>query len=430
MNRVSVKNYKASVNYFPINDYLFLLNLLEKVENLNDFDSLLNELKQLKPAHELDLIIYKDFLVFLDDLKSKKYGKQRNNHNYMRTFIAERCPYYVYLNFENLEYSLLKNKLPISNNIPTKKILSNYLITNKSEDDLQINRLEETYRRFTRSERATLKDSNFVVELKGMYFPIHFDDRIYEDEIIHIRDYFCLQLSRSENVFEEFFPYFALNSKEDIENMSLLKYLMFKYVCNKVFLYSFNVWRDIIGEKNLTIQQVLFLKSEEKIIWGDFNEMDFKSDNFKKIKNEAKSRHLVLSEYHTLPLNCLFKKSFLLTCKPIFKANKIQFFTKDELKKLKRIWMTHGESGKICFLTNLDNFNQGFLNKINFCIQSFADELLLLNCTRDCLIEKDSDLLKDLSFFKKMINGNKLKSKLLFTNFKRISDLWEDEINK
>ena len=76
-------------------------------------ESLIVLLERLKNLNSNDLAII-DFISFLEDLLFEKYGKQRNNHNFMKTFlnglVIASC------------YSLLVTYLPVlsyANRMPT-----------------------------------------------------------------------------------------------------------------------------------------------------------------------------------------------------------------------------------------------------------------------------------------------------------------------
>lgn len=401
-------------------------------------DSLIVLLEKLKKLNTPNLAII-DFISFLEDLLIEKYGKQRNNHNFMKTFLNEKVNTHQRIPFDRLDIGLANGKIPYAKNVSPKTIMSNYFFSNESEDKLNVSKLENAFVAFTRSNRVYLNkeddykkielDGDLVLEMDDGKFiklkdpKIKLNDKlIHEHEIDDLKSYFALQLTRREFFLQNIIKtcLSGMHSKK-LENLDILDYLHIKYIYNKAIPENYANWMESLKNNNL-IYQVQYLAPKVMKTYKDL-----KKDLDSGVKIEHLPSNLAITEAHTLHLVGLIKAIKPTTLKEVMQANEFEPFTKKDFESIAGAVVTMGSNDKLCYL--MPNKPDGkLLEKIHFVIHQYWDKIMTNATLLNLVLSKNSSL-NSVPTFKNTPQPNKLKAVFMSEMFK-ISEFYEDIIEK
>lgn len=404
-------------------------------ERITDINILVKKIEKIKLNIEGDINV-DDFLMFINEMAEEKFGSQRNNHNYMHTFLEEKKNSYQRIKYDELENLMSRGKLSYANNLSPKNIMSNYYLSNKIEDELFVTKLETAFRKFARSERVCLtmedkyknigkiniidphnqKNTKRILRLKFN------DEKLYDEEVIDIKNYFVLQLTR-----REFFLYDILkkciNGKK-LDSLDLLDYMICKYIYNKSLKENFSNWQEYIGNKNISIYQIQYRKSTLGI---NYKEVINNSEDYNK-KNSVLS-NMAITEVHTFIVSELINKTKLKHLNKTLIINGIKKFSKKDIEKTKKIIVTLGSNSKLCYLMTIDIDSELF-EKINFVIHHFWDKCMIHSVLLNLLLKKDSEL-NNFEYFKKTKISKEILDRAKFMRFMfDLSENYEKEIKK
>ncbi len=404
----------------------------QRITNIN---FLLKKIKQLKlyKAENQDI---NDFALFIENLANEKHGSQRNNHNYMYTFLKEKVDTYKRIKYDELQESISRGKLPYAKNLSPATIMSNYYLSNETENMLYVDKLETSFRIFIRGERGHLSSKDkFInlgpmnvvsptgqqVSIKEAFFKVN-NDKLYEEEIDDIKNYFALQLTR-----REFFLYDVLKKcikNKDLESLDLLDYMTCKYIYNKSLKENFNNWLTHIGNGDIEICQVQYKESTLGFTHKE-------ALNIKTMPGEKDSvfSNMAITESHTFFVSELINSINLSHLNGTLTLNGMEEFSLEEIEKTNKLLVTLGSASKLCYLM-IGSISKKLFDKINFVIHYFWDECMVHQVLLNLLLKKDSKL-NNIEYFKdaKISEETLARAKFMRSMF-QLSEKYEKEIKK
>ena len=405
------------------------------LQGITDINILLNEIKKLQLYKEKNKDVHNLFF-FIEGLALKTHGEQQNNHNYMHTFLKEKVQTHHRIKYDFLEESLAKGKLSYANDLSPKLIMSNYFISNENENILEVTKLETAFRNFTRSARVHLAQPDRFTYLGDLKVIDEFNrprilkharskinqDQDYEGEIEDIKKYFALQFTRREfYLYNIIKTYIGNIVHTDFSSLDILDYLCCKYIYNKSLKENFNNWLDYIGYTN-NVYQVKYMKVNFKITHKQ-------SLKIKTIPKKAVDHDMAITEMHTFSIDELLNSISPKDLNKILKENEVEVFSEEEIQKTTKLFVTLGSKNKLCYLMTED-ISIELLDKINFVIQNFWDEIMVHKVLINLLLKKSSPL-NSVHYFK---NANISKSLLERAKFMKaafdFSEKYEDLIKK
>lgn len=368
---------RKKINFF-IEDYVELQKIINSI--------------RLEDPYEMEK---EKFNNFIRELFEKTYKEQQNNHNLMCSLLKERISTHIRINYAFLEESLAKNKIPYGNNLAPKRILSNYYFSNKNEEILEVNKLENNFVSFTRSNNIALLS----------------DDK----NIKNIIKYFALQFTRREFYLLDIIKYHIdFFNKQNFNELDLLDYLMIKYIYNITLENNFKNWLALIEKDNAIVYQMQYRKS--------LKETSQREADLLHNSDDTVPCNLAISEAHTFIISEILNGIGIENLRDFFVENDLDFFTTDEIKSLDNIYVTIGSDNKLCYLLN-DKISPNIFNKINVFIHHYWDEFISCRTLITLLLKKDSEL-NNIDYFKKLDSYVYQNSKFMNEAFE-FSDKYE-----
>lgn len=397
-------------------------------EKTGNLIALIEKLKKINAENKIIV----DFIVFLEDLLLEKYGRQRNNHHFMKTFLNEKVKTHKRILFDLVDIGLENGKIPYAKNLSPKTIMSNYFFSNEMEERLNVSRLEKSFIAFTRGDRVYLnKRDDFIREsgltgksligCRGDGKKLN-DELAYENELEDLKDFFALQLTRREF----FLQYIAkaclsgMNSKK-VEDLDLLDYMYIKYIYNKTIPENYAYWQESLRENNVVYQIQYRLPRVKKTY------RELRKDIESGIQVDSVPHNLAITEAHTLRLVGFIELINHKCLKVSMRASGFRPFTKKELRIMESIIVTVGSEDKLCFLMK-NKVSNILLEKINFIIHSFWDEVMANAALLNLLLSKNSNLNLFLTL-KNTPQANKV-SAIFMRKLLRLSQCCEDVIKR
>lgn len=399
-------------------------------------ESLIVLLERLKNLNSTDLAII-DFISFLEDLLFEKYGKQRNNHNFMKTFLKEKVSTHQRIPFDRLDSGLANGKIPYAKNVSPKTIMSNYFFSNESEDKLNVSKLENAFVAFTRSDRTYLNkeddykkidkdlvlkmDDGSFIKLKDPKIKLN-DKLIHEDEIDDLKNYFALQLTRREFFLQNMIKTCLSGIyPKKLEDLDLLDYLHIKYIYNKAIPENYTNWQESLKNNNILYQ----VQYRSPTIMKTYK--DLKKDLDDGVKVGHIPLNLAITEAHTLHLVSLISAIKPTTLKKTMQANGFTPFSKKDFQTIEGAVVTMGSNDKLCYLMQKKPDNI-LLEKIHFVIHAYWDKIMANATLLNLLLSKISSL-NSVPTFKNTPQANKVNAVFMSDIF-TISEFYEDVIEK
>ncbi len=378
---------------------------LQLRKNINDFNGNINdlilEIKAIKFIKNIDIEYEKEnFLGFLDELKKQTYKKQKNNHNFMKTFLREeeKIKDYKRIKYSNLEKSFEKGKIIYEDNIAPKKIMSNYFVSNKTELNLNVDILERAFCEFIRS-----------------------DNNILNTDTDNIVKYFALQFTRREYFLKYIIELYMSYIDKEIKKYDLLDYMICKYLYNITIILNYENWLEDLKSDELCIYQTQYLILDVE----KSKQPKYKDAKNIQNKNNTKLTNLAITEIHTFKVYDILFNMGLNNINETLILNELVPIKMEEIPYLKNIYVTMGSRNKLCYLSKI-YINSDLRDKVDFLVHVYWDEFMINTAMLNLLLRKDSPL-NNLENFEK-IDKNKLKEAKLMNDIFEISRKYENQI--
>ena len=202
-----------------------------------------------------------------------------------------------------------------------------------------------------------------------------------------------------------------------IEDLDLLDYLHIKYIYNKAIPENYANWQESLKNNNI-VHQVQYRLPK---IMKTYKEL--KKDIESGVKVEHLPHNLAITEAHTLHLVGLIKAIKPNVLKNTMKANGFEPFSKKDFEVIENVVITMGSADKLCYLMNKKP-NSILLEKINFIIHAYWDEIMANATLLNLLLSKNSSL-NSVPTFKNTPQANKVNAVFMNEMFKLSQDCEE-----
>lgn len=313
---------------------------------------------------------FKDFARKI--LNTKFEEKQSNNHFFLKALLADKQDQYLRISYPNLYKNMEKinfKEIKIGDkNIAARKIYSNKILMNETESILKINFLENIFINLIRNKDEKHLGINFKKNIK---------------------DYFALQIVRSEFLFLDLMAIF-INRNINIEQLTFFDYLFFKYIYNISVKFHFKEMQNK-------------LKDFDYISLQNFISNDFSPLNF------------CMNEFNTIRLSALLYNS----------ENKASF-SKVEHAEIENIFVSVGLNNSFVFLSK-NPLSDTMREKANDLLRELWDYTCLSTTLRTFLVPVNSQFFNS-EFFKQQLKDEDYNRTLQLKNLFEQSEIFEKKI--